>query len=117
MAQSVVTVFLILVLVALLPAAMLWGFLKLATFVSDDEQLRQFEEFDPEGYRTQIRTETTGTGLQLGPTDGEQHPRGDQSTPDRSQTAIDAEQTVTCRECGRENAARFDRCWNCVADL
>lgn len=121
MVQSVVTIILVLLGISLLPAAMLWGFLKLVDYAADEEKLAEIQRARREDRRSDFSTETGGTGLRIEPPDGDDDSENDPDDgprePDRSPSASTAERTVACPSCGRENDARFDRCWNCVSEL
>lgn len=100
MVQDLAVVVTVLLAIALLPALLLWAFLRLIG--ADGTRITEFgdgstTEFESIGLQSD--SERTGASV---------------ASPDRSAAGDDA---VSCDGCGAENDARFDRCWNCFDPL
>jgi len=117
MAQDPTVLALVVVTVAVLPALLLWGFLRLIDRGADEEKIEELRQAGREGQQPDI------SGVSLGaPVDSERDGPPTESvdtapTPDASPAASTAEDTVTCPTCGSENDADYDRCWDCLSDL
>lgn len=127
MVQDFVVLGLVLAAVSIVPAMLLWGFMKMIDYGADEEKLAEIRQARREGRQPEFTGVTGGSiGIDEGDTAAEgydapatsssQTPTRE-SVPDSSPAASDAEATITCSACGRENNAEYDRCWNCLSDL
>lgn len=127
MVQDFVVLGLVLAAVSLVPALLLWGFMKLIDYGADEEKLAEIRRARREGRQPEFTGVSGGSlGIDDGDSTVEEYgatatdnagtPTGE-SVPDSSPAAGEAESTVTCSACGRENDAAYDRCWNCLSDL
>jgi hypothetical protein len=127
MVQDFVVLGLVLAAVSVVPALLLWGFMKVIDYGADEEKLAEIRRARREGRQPDF-TGVSGSsiGIDEGDTAGEEYGASTtsggqiptrESVPDSSPAASGAESTVTCSACGRENDAAYDRCWNCLSDL
>jgi hypothetical protein len=119
MVQDQLVLVLVVVTVALLPTALLWGFLKLIDYGADEEKIEEIRQASREGRQPDLTGISGGSrGIEERDVDDFDSPGpATGPTPSASPAASTAEDTVTCPSCGSENDADFDRCWDCLGDL
>lgn len=116
MVQDLAFIVLVLLGISILPAMLLYFFLKLVDYGADDQKLTEIQRARREGRPPDF----SGDGVQRGlSSDTDADPPIDHSAagPQSAPSADAADETVTCSECGRENDVSYDVCWNCTSQL
>jgi hypothetical protein len=120
MVQDVVFVVLVLLGISILPAMLLYLFLKLIDYGADDQKLSEIQQARREGRKPEFSSDGVQTAWNP---DSESEPAGDpivdrsSAAPQSAPSADAAEETISCGDCGRENDADYDVCWNCASRL
>lgn len=103
MVQDLAVVVTVLLGISLLPALLLWVFLRLIS--SDGSTFSEFGEGSTAEFESTV-------GLQ-----SESEANGAATSPPNQSAVSDDVESIDCSDCGAENDARFDRCWNCLDAL
>lgn len=120
MVLDLVGMVLTIVLISLVPIVFFAGLFALIDHLADEEKLEEIRRARNEGRPVDFTgSESDGTDRDAEgspvtlPSEGSPGESGDH----RRHAEREGSETITCKSCGRENAERFDRCWNCQSEL